>query len=309
MAKKKNPADAAKDKAAKQKKMAIGLVCLLALAMAYAVHTMMALGGGSAATKPQAVGPAAATTTTPVAASTPATAAPSLAGTAIATDPTAAPAAAGSTAGSSQLITAVSPVADPGQLGSFSRFETKDPFVGGGSSGSSSGSSGSSGTSGTSGSSGSGTSSGSGSGGSSGSSPPVTPPAPPNPPPTSAVISVNGVSESVSTGGIFPTANPNAATNGLFDLVSLTSKTAVISVVGGSYASGSQTLTLTVNKSVTLVNTADGTRYTILLYAQGTAVPTASTSSGSSSSSGATSSPATTTPATTTPATTSTAGP
>jgi hypothetical protein len=306
MAKRKNPADAAKDKAAKQKKMAIGLVCLLALAMAYAVHTMMALGGGSAASKPQAVDPATATTATP-AASTPATAAPSLAGAPIPTDPTAVAATDGTTAGSTQLITAVSPPADPGQLGSFSRFETKDPFVGGGPSSTPSGSSGSSGTPGSSGS-GSGSSSGSGSGGSSGSAPPVTPPAPPNPPPTSAVISVNGVSESVSTGGIFPTANPNATSNGLFDLVSLTSKTAVISVVGGSYASGSQTLTLTVNKSVTLVNTADGTQYTILLYAQGTPGPTATTSSGSSSSSGATTPPASTTPATT-PATTTPTGP
>ena len=74
----KKPADAAKAKAAKQKKVVIVLGCVLALAMAYAVHTMMAMNGGGA--KPVAADPSA--TTTPVAA--PATdtpsAAPTLAG-------------------------------------------------------------------------------------------------------------------------------------------------------------------------------------------------------------------------------------
>ena len=89
------------------------------------------------------------------------------------------------------------------------------------------------------------------------------------------MISVNGVSESVSSGAAFPAANP------MFQLVSLSNSSAKVSVVGGSYASGSQTLTLNVGKPVTLVNTADGTRYTIELMPQGT-VATAS-SSGSSS--------------------------
>ena len=49
MAKNKKPADAAKDKAAKQKKLAIGLVCLLALAMAadlllQLVHRVLEVG-------------------------------------------------------------------------------------------------------------------------------------------------------------------------------------------------------------------------------------------------------------------------
>jgi len=268
MAKSKKPADAAKDKAAKQKKIAIGLVCFLALAMAYAVHTMMALNS-SGGTKPVAAPTTPAATTPASTTAAPTTAAPTLAGAPVATDPAA---ATGSTTGSGQLLAAVSPSPDPGQLESFSHFESKDPFVGGGSS--SGGSSGSSPGSGSSGSSGSGTA-----------SPPVTPPAPPTPPPTSAVIAVNGVSESVTTGAIFPTTSPNATSNGVFDLVSLTAKTATISVVGGSYASGSQTLKLTANKPVTLVNTADGTRYTLLLYAQGTAAPTPG-STGSSSSSG-----------------------
>jgi hypothetical protein len=118
---------------------------------------------------------------------------------------------------------------------------------------------------------------------------------------------VNGVSESVTTGAIFPTTSPNATSNGVFDLVSLTSNTATVSVVGGSYASGSQTLKLTANKPVTLVNTADGTRYTLLLYPQGTAAPVAgaagSSGSGSSGSSGTTPAVTTTTP---TPPTTTT---
>jgi hypothetical protein len=46
-----------------------------------------------------------------------------------------------------------------------------------------------------------------------------------------------------------------------------------VAIAGGSYASGSQTLTLKANKPVTLVNTADGTRYTLMLSSQGTAAP------------------------------------
>jgi uncharacterized membrane protein YgcG len=292
MAKNKKPADAAKDKAAKQKKIAIGLVCFLALAVAYAAHTMMSLNS-SGGTKPVAASETTPATTTPATPTpAPTAAAPTLGGAPVATDPAAA------STGSGQLLAAVSPPADPGQLESFSHFESKDPFAGGGPSSSSPSSSG--------GSSGSGTgSSGSGSSGSGTSSPPATPPAPPTPPPTTAVIAVNGVSESVTTGAIFPTTSPNATSNGVFDLVSLTSNTATVSVVGGSYASGSQTLKLTANKPVTLVNTADGTRYTLLLYPQGTAAPVsgAAGSSGSSGSSGTTPAVTTTTP---TPPTTTT---
>lgn len=290
MAKKQKPADAAKDKAAKQKKIAIGLVCFLALAVAYAAHTMMGLNSSSA-TKPQAAGPATATTavaTTPA----PTAAAPTLAGSPVAADPAAA-------TGSTPLLAAVSPTADPGQLQSFSQFESRDPFSGGAASAAPSGSSSSGGSGSSGGSSGSGTS-----------APPVVPPAPPNPPPTSAVIAVNGVSESVNTTAVFPTTNPTASLNGVFELVSLTAKTATISVVGGSYAGGSQTLVLTANKPVTLVNTADGTRYTVLLYPQGSAAPAAPTTgttgssgtSGTSGTSGGVTPPVSTTPASTTPA-------
>jgi hypothetical protein len=67
--------------------------------------------------------------------------------------------------------------------------------------------------------------------------------------------------------------------------MSLTSKTATITIVGGSYADGAPTLTLKLNKPVTLQNTADGTKYTIVLLPQGTAAAPGSSSSGSSSSS------------------------
>jgi hypothetical protein len=298
MAKKQSkPADAAKDKAAKQKKMAIGLICLLAVAMAYAVHTMMGLNGGAPSSKPQAADPSAAATTNPTATASPAPVAPTLAGAQPVADPAAAAAVGASATGSTQLLAAVSAPADAGQLLSFSRFESKDPFARGTGSGSGS-------TSG-----GGGSGSGSGSGGTSGSkpaAPPVVPPAPPVPPPSSALISVNGLSELVSTGGSFPTTSPSAGSNGLFELRSLTAKTAKVSVVGGSYASGSQTLTLTVNKPVTLVNTADGTRYTLVLYPQGTTAPAAPAGGSSGSSSPPATTPAapatpTTTPTTTTP--------
>jgi hypothetical protein len=254
------PADAAKAKAAKQKKIAIGLGVILALAMAYAVNTMMSLNGGGS--KPVAA-PVSGPTTPPVTAPTTVTppaasAAPTLAGS-LGVVP-AAPAT-----DSSGLVAAVTPPAGPGQLESFSRFDTKDPFAGGAPSGSSVPGTGSK---------------GSGSGSKGTGKPPAVPPAPPSPPPTSAVISINGVSESINAGSNFPAASANPSAVGLFQLVSLTATTATISVVGGSYASGSSTLTLRVNKPVTLVNTADGTRYTLVLYPQGTVPPAGAASSG-----------------------------
>jgi hypothetical protein len=279
MARKSN-ADTAKDKAAKQKKIVIVLVVVLALAMAFAIHTMSSLNGGSSASsKPQPVTVAPIqSATTPAATVTPV--APSLAGTPIAETPAASSSSSTSTTAgsdSSQLIAVVIPTADQGQLDSFSRFESKDPFASAGSATTTSGGS-SSGTKG------------------SGKTPkvPPAPPAPPAPPPTSALVSVNGTAEMVQSGAGFPFANPVTSTNGLFQLVSLTAQTATVSVVGGSYASGSQTLTLHVNKPVTLVNTADGTRYTLILYPQGTAPPIAAPTAPTGS----------TTPTTTTPTTT-----
>ena len=175
----------------------------------------------------------------------------------------AAPAASATGALSTNLVNAVQPPADSGQLQSFSLFESKDPFHSSGPSSPAAAAPSSSGGS---------------SGGGTTTKPPKTPPAPPTAPPTSAVISVNGVSESVTSGGNFPAANP------LFQLVSVSASVARVAVVGGSYANGSPTLTLRVNKPVTLANTADGTRYTLTLQPQGTVAggsPSAASPSGS----------------------------
>jgi hypothetical protein len=76
---------------------------------------------------------------------------------------------------------------------------------------------------------------------------------------TSAQISVNGAKEQVSVGGTFPAADP------VFQLVSLTKTTAKVGIAGGSLSTGTGTVTLTKGKKVTLMNTADGTRYELVL--------------------------------------------
>jgi hypothetical protein len=208
--------------------------------------------------------------TTSTTAGTPSLAAPSLGG---GQTP-----ASTSSADPSLASSSAPPVAD-GQLSSFSLFASKDPFAQqlsdspdtSSSGGSSSGASSSGGSS--SGSSGGGTSS---SGGGSGSASAPTP--------GTAVISVNGTLYSVAVGNDFPDASStDPSIQPLFHLVSLSSHSAKISIVGGSYASGSATVTLQENKPVTLMNTADGTRYKIILKPVGTpvaapAAPTSTTS-------------------------------
>jgi hypothetical protein len=76
---------------------------------------------------------------------------------------------------------------------------------------------------------------------------------------TTAVILVNGESQSVQVGGQFPSADP------AFTLVSLTATTAKVGIAGGSFENGSQTVKLKKNKPLTLMNTADGTRYVLRL--------------------------------------------
>ena len=98
------------------------------------------------------------------------------------------------------------------------------------------------------------------SGGGANSSSSATPSAPPvRVVPTTATISVNGSPESVQVGGTFPSADP------LFKLVSLTATTARVGIAGGSLESGAAAVTLKKNKPVTLLNTADGTRYVLRL--------------------------------------------
>ena len=185
---------------------------------------------------------------------TPTLAAPTLSGSGEATTTT-------PPAGSDALIGG-STVMQDGQLASFSRFASKDPFAqqisddvdGTSSSGGSSGS------------------------GSTGSPDEGIPDIPGNSPvPGSAIISVNGTLYTVPVGTDFPQASTTDPTLvPLFHLISLTADTAKISIVGGSYANGARAVTLKENKPITLMNTADGTRYQLILKPLGTEVPTTS---------------------------------
>jgi len=259
----KKPSSAASAKAAKQKKTLIVLSCVLLITGVYAFHTMQGLHGktpspvaASVVTTPGSTPSSPAATPTPAATATPASA----------------PSATATTPSSFVLVAAVKPAAGTGQLQSFSRFESKDPFAANGPKTASASASSSSSSSGS--------ASATGSAGKA---------AAPKALPTSAVIAVNGVAASVSLDADFP-VSVDPTQNGLFHLVALTASSATVTVVGGSYASGAATLTLKVNQQVTLVNTADGTRYTLQLFPQGTPAPSAAAASGTT---GATTTPTT----------------
>src|SRR6266516_2632904 len=160
------------------------------------------------------------------------------------------------------------PAPQSGQLLAFSRFRTKDPFsqqldltCGGagtsteGSTGSACGGSGSTSTPAASPAKGKKKSAMPPSEG--GTVAPVGSPVAPTPAvkPTSATISVNGETGSVQVGAQFPASSPT------FTLVALTKTSAKIGIAGGSLESGGATVTLQRNKPLTLMNTADGTRY------------------------------------------------
>ena len=76
---------------------------------------------------------------------------------------------------------------------------------------------------------------------------------------SAAQIAVNGKSHSVAVGTTFPAADP------IFKLVVVGKGSAKIAIDGGSYATGASTHTLRKGEPVTLVNTADGTRYRLSL--------------------------------------------
>jgi hypothetical protein len=80
---------------------------------------------------------------------------------------------------------------------------------------------------------------------------------------TAAVIAVNGSSETVQLGARFPASSPT------FVLVSLTATTAKVGIADGSLEGSKQTVTLRKNVPVTLMNTADGTRYVLRLLSIG----------------------------------------
>jgi hypothetical protein len=254
MAKKFDP----KAKAKRQKIMvAVGGVLLLGLLAFQVPRTMKMLHQQGADDS------AAAATTTTSAATTPAASSAAA---------SAATPASATGAGDGLGDPDVAPAPQSGQLLAFSRFRTKDPFAQQldltcGSAASSDGS--------TSASCGSGSSTSTSSSASNKGKAPATPPSgggnvtpvsnggpPPAPTvtrPTTAKISVNGIAESVRVGADFPASSPT------FTLVSLTRTSAKIGITGGSLESGSATVTLTKNKPLTLMNTADGTRYVLRL--------------------------------------------
>jgi hypothetical protein len=246
--------DPLKAKEKKQKIVAAVLSVVLVAVLAYEVPNLMKHFNQ----KPPSSSVTGTSTSAQPPSGTPSLAAPTLAGSEQAATTTTAVSADGVTSGD------VPPPAQDGQLASFSRFVSKDPFAqqiqdssaaGGGSVGNSS----SGAAPATSPSTGSASTASSGA------------PRGSAPAPGSAVISVNGTLMTVTVGGNFP------ATQQLFHLVSLTAHTARISIVGGSYANGTATVTLYENKPLTLMNTADGTRYRIVLKPQGTPVPNATT--------------------------------
>jgi len=265
-----NPADRAKAKAQKQKRLAIALCGVLALVLVYEVpHTMKLMKHNAS----------------PVVVSAPG-AAPAVTPTATTTIPGGPPSQSEqqtSAAPKTSIVAFVQVTPDPGQLTEFNRFASKDPFnasvqprSGDGTSGTSS----------------AGPSPGTPSPGTS-----TTPKTPPAPTPASAVISLNGELMAVNVGSAFPVSGATFDRVGsLFQLVSLTSRSAKVAVVGGSYADGSNALTLDLGKAVTLQNTADGTKYTLILEPQGTPLPTSTTGTATTPSA-----PTSTTPATTTP--------
>lgn len=246
--------DRAQEKAKKQKKVAIVLFGVLALVLVFEVpKTMKLMSSGAKAPVVEASASTPAAPNPTVTTSTP-TGGPS------ATLP---PSGATASTPAQSIVASVQVQPDPGQLTEFAHFETKDPFL---QSVQKSGATAATGPS---------TSK-------SGTAPKTkvtAPKTPPSPPPTAAVISINGELVSVTVDTDFPTAGTVFSQAGapLFHLVSLTQKSAKVAIAGGSYADGAPAITLTVGKPVTLQNTADGTRYTLLLEPQGTVVPTSTT--------------------------------
>jgi hypothetical protein len=245
MAKKVDP----KAKAKRQKIMAaVGGVLLLALLAFQVPRTMKMLNAKPPETPVPVAAPTAVPTTDPSVLPTPGSAG----GTTVTP----------SSSGSGTLISSdLAPPPQAGQLIAFGRFESKDPFKqqvdpdalqSGGT----------------------GTGTGTGSTPSTGGKPkptpegvvdPSAPPGTPTPsvPAGSAVISINGVSETVAVKADFPKAQP------VFKLISLTGGVAKIGIAGGRLASGDPSMTLKPGKAVTLVNTADGTRYELKLVSVG----------------------------------------
>jgi hypothetical protein len=168
----------------------------------------------------------------------------------------------------------------PGQLSSFTKFAGKDPFVQqvSFSDSASPGSNGSAGTSEAKKNDANANSKGFTVGGS--------------PTASVTVISVNGARQALVPGAAFPSADP------VFVLVSeqLRTKSVIVGIAGGAYASGSKTTKLVIGKPLVLVNTTTGARYKLVLVAVGNGQATPKADAKSPSSGAGTSAPATPTP-------------
>ena len=81
---------------------------------------------------------------------------------------------------------------------------------------------------------------------------------------TNATIAVNGEAQALTVKETFPEESP------MFVLASLKQKTARIGIAGGELKNGS-TVPLVLGKSLTLVDTATGARYTLKLLYVGSA--------------------------------------
>jgi hypothetical protein len=173
-----------------------------------------------------------------------------------------------------------------GQLGSLSRFDSKDPFaqqvdphglvvIVGKLPGATGGSAGAP------------------------TARPSSPPPPPKvapPPPNSAVITVNGgPPQKISVGQDFPLAPFDP----LFHLASVGRGSAKVSIAGGSLSDGQATVKLRKGHPLTLQNDADGTQYVLRLLWTGSGVPPPSVLPPAPSAG----SPTATTPSTVTPPT------
>jgi hypothetical protein len=270
----------AKAKAKKQKKIAIaGSVLFLAL-LAYQVPKTMKMLNQKPVAASTAPAPTPVTTPAPVTGTaTPVTATP---------DPTAVVAGAPTGTGPDQIVVNadLSPAPLSGQLAALTQFTSKDPFR----QQAATATVPEAGTVTTT------------------PTAPATPTAPttggttgggsftpgtttPGPAPTLATLSVNGVEMAVTVKTDFPVDSP------YFTLVSMTTTTVKIGIAGGSLANGSNTVTLKKGKPLTLMNTADGTRYVIVFVSVGdTTVPGASTTPTTGAPTTTTTTPTTTTP-------------
>jgi hypothetical protein len=246
------------DRAARERKqkifVAVGGLLLLAMLAFELPHY---LGGSSSSSGTPA------TTTTPTDASSGDAASSS---SASATPGVAAPAAPVSLASAARPLTP-----QPGQLSNFSTFPVKDPFVqqvkfsDSSSSGSSPGGAAGKGVA------------GSGKETTKAPAPSKQPKAASQgfsvgggPTASATVISVNGVRQALVAGTAFPASNP------VFVLVSesLKTKSVVVGIAGGAYASGAKTTKLVLGKPLVLVNTTTGARYKLMLVAVGNGLAT-----------------------------------